>query len=124
VVLDSIADTLYGRLSSITVAERIPGGPPPGIHDPALFVDRTALVRAFARHGVPLRMTGLRLPAVAYLRWAWARTRRQRRDRSTPVAGVPRPEAATASPLPVVRLQSTRSTAGLFQATGQKEGTA
>ena len=37
------------RLFAVTVAERVPGGPPPGIHDPALFVDRAALVRECAR---------------------------------------------------------------------------
>jgi 2-polyprenyl-6-hydroxyphenyl methylase/3-demethylubiquinone-9 3-methyltransferase len=125
VVLDTIADTLYGRLSSITVAERIPGGPPPGIHDPALFVDRAALVQAFSRHGVSLRLTGLRLPPVAYLRWAWARARHRRRGCTSPAAaGAARSSAATASPLPVVRLQSTTSTAGLFQGTGRKEDSA
>jgi len=42
------------------VAELIPGGAPPGIHDPALFVDRAALVRACARHGVELHLRGIR----------------------------------------------------------------
>ena len=39
-VLDTIAATRWGRFLSITVGERIPAGPPPRLHDPALFVDR------------------------------------------------------------------------------------
>jgi 2-polyprenyl-6-hydroxyphenyl methylase/3-demethylubiquinone-9 3-methyltransferase len=109
VVVDTIAATTFGRLSSIVVAERIPGGPPPGIHDPALFVDREQLLAEFGRHGVPLRLTGLRLPAMAYLRWAWARSRRG---------------PARSAPLPPVRMRSTRSTAGLFQGVGTKEASA
>src|SRR4051794_33527386 len=39
-VLDSIADTRLAGLVAVRIAERVPGGPPPGIHDPRLFVDR------------------------------------------------------------------------------------
>jgi 2-polyprenyl-6-hydroxyphenyl methylase/3-demethylubiquinone-9 3-methyltransferase len=105
VVVDTIADTWFGRLSSITVGERIPGGPPPGIHDPALFVDRDRLRAEFARHGVVLELVGLQLPPLSYLRWAWARLRHKR-------------------PLPPVRFRPTRSTAGLFQGSGIKEASA
>ncbi|MDQ1635380.1 MAG: 2-polyprenyl-6-hydroxyphenyl methylase / 3-demethylubiquinone-9 3-methyltransferase [Frankiaceae bacterium] len=108
VVIDTIADTLFGRLSSVTIAERIPGGPPPGIHDPALFVDRHRLRTEFARHGVTLQLMGLRPAVLPYLRWAWARSARRRRPGS-------------AEPLPAVHLSSTRSTAGLFQGHGIKE---
>src|SRR4051812_39731335 len=105
VVLDSIADTFFGRLSSVTVGERIPGGPPVGIHDPALFVNRRQLRAEFARHGVPLTLRGLRLPAWSYLRWVWARSRRP-------------------GPPPTVRFRTTRLTAGLFQGFGVKEASA
>lgn len=105
VVIDTIADTWFGRLSSVTVGERIPGGPPPGIHDPALFVDRDALRAAFARSGVVVTLAGLQLPPLPYLRWAWARLRHKR-------------------PLPPVRFRPTRSTAGLFQGSGIKEASA
>jgi 2-polyprenyl-6-hydroxyphenyl methylase / 3-demethylubiquinone-9 3-methyltransferase len=115
VVLDTIADTAFGRLSSVTVAERIPGGPPPGIHDPELFVDRRRLREEFARHGVALTLRGLRLPPLSYLRWAWARSRR----RSTAGDG-----GHSGPSLPTVRLRTTRLTAGLFQGTGVKEAPA
>jgi 2-polyprenyl-6-hydroxyphenyl methylase/3-demethylubiquinone-9 3-methyltransferase len=105
VVVDTIADTWFGRVSSITVGERIPGGPPRGIHDPALFVDRDRLRAEFARHGVSLELVGLQLPPLSYLRWAWARLRHKR-------------------PLPPVRFRPTRSTAGLFQGSGIKEASA
>lgn len=59
-VIDTIARTALARLLAITVAERVPGGPPPGIHDPALLVDRAVLVRECARHGVQLRLRGIR----------------------------------------------------------------
>ena len=115
VVLDSIAATVYGRFSSVTVAEHIPGGPPPGIHDPALFVDRARLCDEFARHGVPLTLRGLRLPAWSYLRWAWARSRRRRTADDDERPG---------PSLPTVRLRTTRLTAGLFQGFGVKEALA
>ncbi len=53
----------------MTIAERIPGGAPPGIHDPALFVDRDRLVAEAARHGVRLTLTGMRPPLVGMVRW-------------------------------------------------------
>ena len=97
-VLDTIAATRWGRFSAVTVGERIPAGPPKRLHDPALFVDRCALVAAAARCGVHLTLSGLRPSAVDYLAWLAGRR---------------------AS----VRMLPTWSTAGLFQAHGVKEGT-
>ena len=94
-VVDTIAATWWGRFSAVTVGERIPAGPPPRLHDPALFVDRCALVAAARRCGVELQLTGLRPSAVDYL--AWLAGRKQE-----------------------VRMLPTRSTAGLFQAAGTK----
>jgi 2-polyprenyl-6-hydroxyphenyl methylase/3-demethylubiquinone-9 3-methyltransferase len=94
-IIDTIADTWWGRFSSVTVAERIPAGPPPRLHDPALFVDRKALVARAAANGVRLTLTGLRPSALDYVRWL----ARRRED---------------------VRMLPTRSTAGLFQAVGTK----
>jgi 2-polyprenyl-6-hydroxyphenyl methylase / 3-demethylubiquinone-9 3-methyltransferase len=97
-VLDTIAATWWGRFSAVTVAERLPGGPPPRLHDPALFVDRDEVVRAAREGGVELRLTGLRPSARDYL--AWLARRREE-----------------------VRMRPTRVTAGLFQASGRKSGT-
>lgn len=94
-VLDTIASTWWGRFSAITVGERMPAGPPKRLHDPALFVDRCALVAGARRCGVELQLTGLRPSAVDYLGWLAGR----KRD---------------------VRMLPTRSTAGLFQAWGRK----
>jgi 2-polyprenyl-6-hydroxyphenyl methylase/3-demethylubiquinone-9 3-methyltransferase len=95
-ICDTIAATRQGRFISITVAERIPGGPPPGIHDPALFVDRAELVRECRRHGVNLSLRGLLPHPLQYARWM---VRRRGPVRMVPV----------------------RSTAVLFQGLGIKE---
>jgi 2-polyprenyl-6-hydroxyphenyl methylase/3-demethylubiquinone-9 3-methyltransferase len=94
-VIDTIAATRLARAVAVRVAERIPGGAPPGIHDPALFVDRAVLARECARHGVALRMRGIRpsLPGLA----------RRLLRRGGPVEMVPVP-----------------STAVLFQAAGRR----
>jgi 2-polyprenyl-6-hydroxyphenyl methylase/3-demethylubiquinone-9 3-methyltransferase len=59
-VLDTLADTRISRILAVYVAERIPGGAPKGIHDPALFVDRAVLLTACARGGVDVRLRGVR----------------------------------------------------------------
>jgi 2-polyprenyl-6-hydroxyphenyl methylase/3-demethylubiquinone-9 3-methyltransferase len=94
-VLDTIADTWFGRFSSITVGERVPAGPPKNLHDPDLYVDRAELVALAASHGVALTLSGLRPSVVDYLRWLAGRR-------------------------PDVRMLTTRSTAGLFQGWGRK----
>jgi 2-polyprenyl-6-hydroxyphenyl methylase/3-demethylubiquinone-9 3-methyltransferase len=96
-VIDTIADTRLAKLITVEIGERIPGGAPPGIHDPALFVNRDELVAEAARHGVRLTLTGLRPPVLGILRWL------AHRD-------------------PDPRMRPTRSTAVLFQGHGIKEG--
>ena len=91
-VVDTIARTPLARVVAVTVGERIPGGPPRRLHDPHLFVDRRALVRACRDAGVDLRLHGLRPSVPGYLGWL-ARLRpdaRMLRSRSTAVvfAGV------------------------------------
>lgn len=75
-VIDTIAATALARFVTVTVAERLPGGPPPGLHDPAWFVDRVRLLRECARNGVPLRLMGLR-PALGAT-FAWLIRRREK----------------------------------------------
>jgi 2-polyprenyl-6-hydroxyphenyl methylase/3-demethylubiquinone-9 3-methyltransferase len=59
-VIDAIADTRLAGLVAVRIAERLPGGPPRGLHDPALFVDRRRLLSAAGRLGLDLRLVGLR----------------------------------------------------------------
>ena len=94
-VIDTIADTWWGRFSAITVGERIPAGPPRRLHDGDLFVNRAELVAAAAQGGVRLQLQGLRPDALDYLAWLLGRR-------------------------PDVRMRQTRSTMGLFQAYGTK----
>ncbi|HEY0641172.1 MAG TPA: methyltransferase domain-containing protein [Pseudonocardiaceae bacterium] len=95
-VLDTLAATPLARFVAITVAERVPGLAPRGIHDPALLVDRAVLSSACAAAGVPLTMRGIR-PSIVDLA-AWATRRRA-----------------------AVRMVAAPSTAVLFQAWGRKE---
>jgi 2-polyprenyl-6-hydroxyphenyl methylase/3-demethylubiquinone-9 3-methyltransferase len=94
-ICDTIAATRQGRFVSVTVAERIPGGPPRGLHDPALFVDRAELVRECALHGVSLSLRGLLPHPLQYARWMLRRRG-------------------------AVRMVPVRSTAVLFQGLGIK----
>jgi 2-polyprenyl-6-hydroxyphenyl methylase/3-demethylubiquinone-9 3-methyltransferase len=68
-IIDTLADTWWARFTAVTVGERLPAGPPPGIHDPGLFVDRSALVEQAGRLGVSLTLSGLRPSARDYLRF-------------------------------------------------------
>ncbi|MGW4462422.1 methyltransferase domain-containing protein [Micromonospora sp. NPDC004704] len=67
-VLDTLNDTAISRLVAVTLAERV-RGVPRGIHDPRLFVDARALVAECARHGVALRLRGIRPAVPGLLRW-------------------------------------------------------
>jgi len=68
-VLDTLNDTALCRLLAVTLAERVPGGAPAGIHDPKLFVNPAVLTRECARHGVRLQVRGVRPAVGAALRW-------------------------------------------------------
>jgi 2-polyprenyl-6-hydroxyphenyl methylase/3-demethylubiquinone-9 3-methyltransferase len=86
-VLDAIAATQLAGLVAVRVAERLPGGPPPGLHDPALFVDRARLRQAAADHGLQLRLVGLRPSVRDTVGWLLRRRRtvRMRPLRTTAV---------------------------------------
>jgi 2-polyprenyl-6-hydroxyphenyl methylase/3-demethylubiquinone-9 3-methyltransferase len=65
-VADTLNSTATSRFVAVTLAERIPGGAPRGIHDPNLFVAPRVLVDECSRHGVEVRVRGIR-PAVPEL---------------------------------------------------------
>ena len=69
VVVDTIAGTAWARLSLVAIGERLPGGPPRGCHDPALFVDPSDLRAMFAAHGVDQQIRGLSTHPLQYLRF-------------------------------------------------------
>jgi len=72
-VLDTIAATRLARFVAVTVAERVPGGAPAGIHDPALFVPPGLVVDECARHGVSMRVRGVRPGLRRFVRWLLTR---------------------------------------------------
>jgi len=69
VVVDTINATRLARLALVGIAERLPGGPPPRIHDPGLFVPPDRLEKLFAEHGITLRVWGIRPSARDYARF-------------------------------------------------------
>jgi 2-polyprenyl-6-hydroxyphenyl methylase/3-demethylubiquinone-9 3-methyltransferase len=96
-VLDTINATAAARFLAVTVGERVAGVAIKGIHDPALFVPPRLLVNECARHGVTLKIRGIRPAAGQLLRWLVTR-------RGS------------------VAILPTRSTAVLYQGWGVKEG--
>ena len=74
-VLDALAAARLSVLINVHLLERLPGGPPRGLHDPALFVDR----RAAAGRGRParldLRLVGLRPSIREAIAWKLGRRR-------------------------------------------------
>ncbi|MGW5055293.1 methyltransferase domain-containing protein [Actinokineospora sp. NPDC004072] len=96
-VLDTLAATRRARFLAITVAERVPGLAPPGVHDPRLLVDRVALVRFAREAGIRLRLRGIRPVLTDVVGWLLGR-------RGT------------------VRMRPVRDTGVLFQGVGRKVG--
>ena len=103
-VLDTLNDTALSRLVAVRIAERLPTVPR-GIHDPRLFVDDRELVAECARHGVDLRVRGVRPAVPGLLRWLLRRAR----GIETPSGQVP-------------RIVPTASAAVLYQGRGVRDG--
>ena len=99
VVLDTVNDTALGRFVTVTAGERL-GIAPAGLHDPALFVDPRRLTAEFARHGVALRIRGIRPTMAGLVRWLVLSSRPNGR--------------------PLGRMVPTFSTAVLYQGHGRK----
>lgn len=95
-VIDTLAATALCRWLAIGVAERIPRVAARGVHNPALLVDREALVAACAANGVALTLRGIRPSVADFATWAVGR-------RSA------------------VRMVPVGTTAVLFQAWGRRE---
>jgi 2-polyprenyl-6-hydroxyphenyl methylase/3-demethylubiquinone-9 3-methyltransferase len=98
-VLDTVNDTWLSRFVTVTLGERF-GAAPVGIHDPELFVDPRRLTAECAKHGVRLRVRGLRPSVPGLARWLFL------------------PAGPAARPLG--RMIPTRSTAVVYQGLGRK----
>jgi 2-polyprenyl-6-hydroxyphenyl methylase/3-demethylubiquinone-9 3-methyltransferase len=94
-VLDALAKGRLSTLINVHLLERLPGGPPRGLHDPALFVDRERLLAAADRLGLDLRLVGLRPSMRQAIAWNFGRRQ-------------------------VVRMKPIRSTAVVFAGYGRK----
>ncbi|MBW3651421.1 MAG: methyltransferase domain-containing protein [Actinobacteria bacterium] len=86
VVMDTINATRIARFTLVTVAERLPGGPPPRIHDPELFVVPERLQALFELHGVRLEVWGIRPSVGDYARFLLDRQRPVRMVRTRSVS--------------------------------------
>jgi 2-polyprenyl-6-hydroxyphenyl methylase / 3-demethylubiquinone-9 3-methyltransferase len=95
VAIDTINNTRLAKFLMVTIAERLPGGPPRGIHDPHLFVDPIRLQQLFAAGDVHLAIWGLRPSVFDYFRFLFNRER-------------------------LVRMLPTKSTALVYQGVGKK----
>jgi 2-polyprenyl-6-hydroxyphenyl methylase/3-demethylubiquinone-9 3-methyltransferase len=96
-VIDTLNHTVFCRVVLVRIAERLPGGPPYGIHDPTLLVDPERLRGLLGAHGVRLGpVTGLRPSARDIVGWLLRRKQR-------------------------VRMLRIRSSAGVYQTVGRKE---
>ncbi|MFC3503160.1 methyltransferase domain-containing protein [Micromonospora krabiensis] len=103
-VLDTLNDTLLSRIVAVHLGERLPTVPK-GIHDPRLFVDDRELVSECARHGVALRVRGVRPEVGGLLGWLLRRAR----GAAAPAGRAP-------------RIVPTRSAAVLYQGWGVRKG--
>jgi 2-polyprenyl-6-hydroxyphenyl methylase/3-demethylubiquinone-9 3-methyltransferase len=82
-LFDTINATRLARVGVVTLAERLPGGPPPRIHDPDLFVPVDKLRALLEGHGVgDIELWGLRPSIPDYLAYLLNRSRPVRMQRT------------------------------------------
>jgi 2-polyprenyl-6-hydroxyphenyl methylase/3-demethylubiquinone-9 3-methyltransferase len=103
-VLDTVNASWLGRFVTVTLGERL-GNVPKGIHDPDLFVCPARLTTLCARHGVRLKVRGLRPTVTGLLRWL-----------ALPAS----PADGSSAGRPLGRMVPIRSTAVLYQGMGHK----
>jgi 2-polyprenyl-6-hydroxyphenyl methylase/3-demethylubiquinone-9 3-methyltransferase len=103
-VVDTVNDTVLGRFITVTVGEKLRVAPV-GIHDPDLFVDPAVLTAHCRRHGVRLKVRGVRPTVPGLLRWLVLPTRTAH---------------GSSAGRPLGRMVPTRSTAVLYQGVGRK----
>jgi len=72
-VADTLNATATSRFVVVTLGESMAGGAPRGIHDPNLFVTPRVLIDACARHGVSVRIGGIRPAVPQFLRFMLTR---------------------------------------------------
>jgi 2-polyprenyl-6-hydroxyphenyl methylase/3-demethylubiquinone-9 3-methyltransferase len=86
-IIDALAAGRLSVLINVHLFERLPGGPPRGLHDPALFVDRKLLLAAADRLGLDLELVGLRPSIREAIAWKLGRRKlvRMKPMRSTAV---------------------------------------
>jgi 2-polyprenyl-6-hydroxyphenyl methylase / 3-demethylubiquinone-9 3-methyltransferase len=65
-VIDTINKTLLARIIAVEIGERLHGVAPSGIHDPNLFVPPRVVIQECAKHGIEMKVRGLR-PRVGQL---------------------------------------------------------
>ncbi len=68
-VVDTLNATTTSRFVAVTLGERCYGGAVRGIHDPNLFVPPRVLLDECSRHGVRLRIRGIRPAIPKFLRF-------------------------------------------------------
>lgn len=118
-VLDTLNATAVSRWATVTIGERLPGVPR-GIHDPRLYVRPATLTAECARHGVPLRVRGLRPTALGLVRWLLASA--STRSPSSASAGGASAGGASSGGAgrPLGRMVPSAFTGVLYQAVGRK----
>jgi 2-polyprenyl-6-hydroxyphenyl methylase / 3-demethylubiquinone-9 3-methyltransferase len=68
-IVDTINATRLARLIVVTIGERLRGSELRGMHDPNLFVPPRVVMDECAKHGIDMRIRGLRPRLGQMARW-------------------------------------------------------